>query len=52
MTYPAIADAGKAYADAVNALAAEAGNGLDALRATIGDLGASCKGCHDDFRTN
>ena len=52
MTYPAIAEAGTAYKEAVNALAAEAGNGLDALRSTIGDLGASCKGCHDDFRTN
>ena len=52
MTYPDIVEKEQAFADAVNALAAEAGNGLDALRSTIGDLGASCKGCHDDFRTN
>jgi len=31
-------------------LAAEAGNGLDALRAAIGDVGKSCKGCHDEYR--
>lgn len=49
-TYPAIAEAGTAYNDAVTALAGNAGNGLDALRSSIGDLGQSCKGCHDDFR--
>ncbi len=31
-------------------LAAEAGNGLEALQGAIGDVGASCKGCHDDYR--
>ena len=41
----------KAYKEAVNAVAEEAGKGLDALRSTIGDLGKSCKGCHEDFRT-
>ncbi len=50
-TYPEIADAGKKYGTAVANLAAEAGNGLDALRANIGPLGKSCKGCHDKFRT-
>ncbi len=49
-TYPEIAEYGKNYAKAVNALAAAAGNGPDALRAAVGDLGKSCKGCHDDFR--
>ncbi len=49
-TYPAIADAGKVYAEAVNGLATEAGNGLDALRSKVGALGKSCKGCHTDFR--
>jgi len=49
-TYPAVADAGKAYVTAVDALAEQAGNGLDALRSTIGDVGDSCQGCHDDFR--
>ncbi len=49
-TYPKITEHGKTYAAAVDALAAVAGDGLDALRANIGDLGDACKGCHDDFR--
>ena len=49
-TYPEIAEYGKAYAKAVNDLAANAGNGLDALRENVGPLGKSCKGCHDEFR--
>jgi len=31
-------------------LAASAGDGLDALKSAMGDVGASCKGCHDDYR--
>lgn len=49
-TYPKVAEAGKKYAKAVNELAAVAGNGLDALKSKIGDVGNGCKGCHDDFR--
>jgi cytochrome c556 len=49
-TYPEIAEYGKKYAAAVNELAAEAGNGRDALKSKIGALGKSCKGCHDEFR--
>lgn len=49
-TYPEINEYGKRYKTAVNELAAEAGNGLDALRAKVGPLGKSCKGCHDEFR--
>ncbi len=49
-TYPEIAEYGKNYASAVNALAAVAGNGRDALKAEIGNLGKACKACHDDFR--
>ena len=48
-TYPEVAEHGKEYANAVNELAAVAGNGLDALRSKIGGLGDACKGCHDDF---
>jgi cytochrome c556 len=36
--------------DASAALASVAGEGLDALRSKIGDVGKSCKGCHDNFR--
>lgn len=49
-TYPEIANYGKKYAQAVNDLAAEAGNGRDALKSKVGALGKSCKGCHDEFR--
>ena len=49
-TYPEIAEKGKAYAKAVNAVAAVAGNGLDALKPAVSELGDSCKGCHDELR--
>ena len=49
-TYPKVAEAGKEYGAAVNALAEVAGDGLEQLREKIGDLGDGCKGCHDDFR--
>ena len=49
-TYPEIAEYGKNYAKAVNALAAVAGNGQAALKSEIGNLGKACKACHDDFR--
>ncbi|MFT5399499.1 MAG: cytochrome c556 [Planctomycetota bacterium] len=49
-TYPEIGKYGKKYIDAVNELAAVAGNGRDALKSKIGALGNACKGCHDEFR--
>lgn len=49
-TYPEIGNYGKKYAQAVNELAAEAGNGVEALKSKIGPVGDSCKGCHDEFR--
>ena len=49
-TYPEIAEYGKRYAKAVNNLASVAGNGLDALRGGVKELGKNCKACHDDFR--
>lgn len=51
-TYPAIGEKVGAYKKAVDALAANAGNGLDALRANVGALGGTCKACHDDFRAD
>lgn len=51
-TYPAIAEKGEAFQKAVDGLAANAGSGLDGLRANIGALGAACKACHDDFRAD
>ena len=49
-TYPEISNYGKKYAKAVNELAAAAGNGLDALKPKISEVGKTCKGCHDEFR--
>ena len=49
-TYPKIAEKGEAFATAAAALAPVAGNGLAALQGGMGDVGASCKGCLDDFR--
>ena len=40
----------QALSEAAAALAAVAGDGLDALRSKIGAVGQACKGCHDDFR--
>ncbi len=49
-TYPAITEKAQALSEAVAALVPVAGNGLGELQGAIGDVGASCKGCHDDFR--
>lgn len=48
--FPDVAEKGNALKTASEKLAAEAGNGLDALKGAIGDVGATCKGCHDDYR--
>lgn len=49
-TFPEIGEYGDKYDKAVDTLAGSAGNGLKQLRATIGDVGDSCKGCHDEYR--
>jgi len=51
-TWPAIAEKSATWKDAVNAMAATASEGVDAIRARAGDLGAGCKGCHDTFRAD
>ena len=35
---------------ATETLAASAGDGLDALRQGVGQVGQTCKACHDDYR--
>ncbi|WP_428033392.1 c-type cytochrome [Amphritea sp.] len=40
----------KEFAAAAETMAANAGQGLDALRKAIGPLGKSCKGCHEEYR--
>ena len=49
-TYPEIVEYFKRYNLAVNNVAKEAGNGLEALKGAIGPLGKTCKDCHDNFR--
>lgn len=36
--------------EALTVMSAEAGNGLDALRANMRSVGDGCKGCHDSYR--
>ena len=45
-----IGDKAKAIAAAAQDVSMVAGDGLDALRGKIGDLGEACKACHDKFR--
>lgn len=45
-----IGDRGEQYVEAVKALAEVAGQGLDAMRPRVVDLGDACKACHDDYR--
>ena len=45
-----IGEKAKAVKVAAQAVAEVAGDGLDALRGKIGDVGQACKGCHDNFR--
>jgi len=49
-TYPKIVEKGDALKSAAAVMAEQAGGGLGALQDAIGDVGKSCKGCHDDFR--
>jgi cytochrome c556 len=47
---PEVSAKAKALVEAATAMAAAAGNGLDAVKSNIGDVGKSCNGCHDAFR--
>lgn len=49
-SYPAVVEKADALKKSTAVLATQAGSGLGALQDAIGDVGASCKGCHDDFR--
>ena len=49
-TWPEAGKKSEALSESAAALAEVAGDGLDALRSKIGDVGKACKGCHDDFR--
>ena len=45
-----VGEMSRELADALEAMAADAGNGLDALRANMSSVGSGCKGCHDAYR--
>lgn len=45
-----VGEIGGEYSAAVEGLAAVAGDGLDAMRAALGPVGAACGACHDDYR--
>lgn len=49
-TFPAIIEKQTALRTAATAMAENAGEGLDALRANMGALGAACTDCHKAFR--
>ena len=48
--FPGVGEKAKAFGAAIDGLVANAGGGLDSLRGAVGPLGASCKGCHDNYR--
>jgi len=48
--FPEVGAKGKDLKNAVTTMAAEAGNGIGAVRANIGAVGDGCKGCHESFR--
>lgn len=48
-TYPKIAEKSNALKAAAIEMQAAAGS-LDGIKGAIGNVGGSCKGCHDDFR--
>ena len=51
-TYPKIGEKGQALTEALEAMAAVAGDGLGALRSNMGAVGDGCKGCHEPFRAS
>ncbi len=48
--YPKVAEQSMALKEAAAKMAAEAGNGLDAVKANMKAIGQSCGGCHDITR--
>jgi cytochrome c556 len=47
---PKVGEKGLALTEALETMATSAGDGLDALRSNMGDVGDGCKGCHEPFR--
>ena len=49
-TYPKVKEKSKHLKEALTLMAAEAGNGLAAVKTNMGAVGKGCKGCHKAFR--
>ncbi len=49
-TFPTVLEKQTALREATAKLAAEAGNGVDGIKANMGGVGNGCKGCHEEFR--
>jgi cytochrome c556 len=47
---PDVIEKWQAFGAAAEGLAAEAGNGLDPMRAALGPVGQACTACHDNYR--
>jgi cytochrome c556 len=47
---PDVIEKAQALSAAADGFAAEAGNGVDALRAGLGPLGQACGACHENYR--
>lgn len=50
MNLPDVVKKHGAWTAASAKLAEAAGNGLDALKPALGEVGKTCKSCHDDYR--
>ena len=49
-TFPEVSKKHEALVAAADKMAEAAGGGVDAIKGAIGAVGASCKGCHENFR--
>ncbi len=49
-SFPEVSEKHKKLTEAVTTMAADAGNGLDAVKTNMGAVGKGCKGCHKSFR--
>ena len=48
--FAGVSEKGQAFGAAAAGLQAAAGNGLEAMQAALGPVGAACGACHDDYR--
>lgn len=51
-SFPEVGEKHGALTEALETMAAAAGDGLDALRSNMGAVGDGCKGCHKPFRAS